>query len=157
MRDYVFPRPNMKETHMTDLKSRTMVKLGDSDLTVANKDEDIRGRTVLDSTGEKIGEVKDLMIDEGESKVRFMQVGAGGVMGIGDKHFLIPIDAITRIDQDNVQVDQTRSHIEGAPTYTPDLVLDDKAYTDIYGYYGYTPFWMGSYAYPAYPYFGRRP
>ena len=66
---------------MTDLKSRTMVKLGDSDLTVANKDEDIRGRSVLDSTGEKIGEVKDLMIDEGESKVRFMQIGAGGVLG----------------------------------------------------------------------------
>ena len=79
---------------MTDVRTHTLMKLSETDLTPASKDEDIRGRAVMDSTGEKIGEVKDLMIDEGESKVRFLQVGAGGVLGIGDKHFLIPVDAV---------------------------------------------------------------
>ena len=132
-----------------------LVDLGETDLTVATKDEDIRGRNVVDNTGEKIGEVSSLLLDEAESKVRFFEVASGGVLGIGDKHFLIPIDAITRIDQDTVHIDKTSKHVQGAPDYDPTLVLDDRGYTDIYGHYGYTPFWMGSYAYPAYPYYGR--
>ena len=139
---------------MTDVKSRSLVKLGETDMTIARKDEDIRGRDVVDNTGEKIGEVSALMLDEGESKVRFFEVASGGILGIGDKHFLIPVDAITNIDGDTVHIDQTSKHVIGAPDYDPTLVLDDKGFTDIYGYYGYTPFWMGGYAYPAYPYYG---
>ena len=64
---------------MTDVKSRSLVKLGETDLTIATKDEDIRGRDVVDNTGEKIGEVSALMLDEGESKVRFLEVASGGI------------------------------------------------------------------------------
>jgi len=142
---------------MTDLKTRSLIKLGDTDLTVANKDEDIRGRTVLDSAGEKIGEVSALMIDDREAKVRFMEVASGGILGIGDKHFLIPVDAITRIDRDNVYINQTSTKVQGAPEYDPNLVSKrDDWYSDIYGYYGYSPYWMAGYAYPAYPYYGQR-
>ena len=89
---------------MTDLKTRRLIKLGDTDLTVASPDEDIRGRSVIDSAGKKIGEVSALIIDDTEARVRFMQVATGGFLGIGDKHFLIPVDAITSIDKDNVYI-----------------------------------------------------
>jgi sporulation protein YlmC with PRC-barrel domain len=137
---------------MTDLRSRNLVKIGDTDLKLASKDEDIRGRSVIDSAGEKIGEVKDLMIDDTESRVRFLQVGAGGVLGIGDKHFLIPVDSVKRVDEDNVYLSETSSRIQGAPAYDPTLVVDEKLYSDIYTYYGYSPYWTAGYAYPAFPY-----
>ena len=141
---------------MTDVRTHTLMKLSETDLTPASKDEDIRGRAVMDSTGEKIGEVKDLMIDEGESKVRFLQVGAGGVLGIGDKHFLIPVDAVKNIDKDNVYLSETSSRIQGSPVYDPTLVADDKMYSDVYNYYGYSPFWTAGYMYPAFPYYRNR-
>jgi sporulation protein YlmC with PRC-barrel domain len=141
-----------KQVQMTDLKNRELIKLGDTDLTVANPDEDIRGRSVVDSAGEKIGEVDALLIDDTSVKVRFMDVASGGFLGIGDKHVLIPVDAITRIDKDNVYINQTGERIKGAPEYDPNLVSDNY-YSDLYGYYGYTPYWMSGYAYPAYPYY----
>lgn len=141
---------------MTDNTRAALVKLGDTDLTVADADEDIRGREVVDPTGEKIGKVDGLMIDDRESKVRFMLVESGGFLGIGADQSLIPIDAITNIDEDTVRVDQTRDKIAGGPTYDPALTeIPDDYWAGAYGYYGYTPFWGPGYAYPMYPAYGR--
>lgn len=138
---------------MTDANRGTLIKLGDTDFTVADPQEDIRGRNVIDRSGDEIGEVDALLIDDQEMKVRFLQVAAGGFLGIGERHFLIPIDAITRIDQDHVHVDQTRQDITGAPAYDPDLSYDEDYYSGLYGYYGYRPYWGLGYTYPGYPYY----
>ncbi len=63
------------------------------------------------------------------------------------------MDAVTRIDDDHVHVDQTREHITGAPTYDPDLAYDQEYYGGLYGYYGYQPYWGPGYVYPGYPYY----
>jgi len=133
---------------MTDRKQPTLIKLGDTDLTVADVAEDLRGHTVVDQQGEDIGHVEGLMIDEDERKVRFLQVTAGGFLGIGEKTFLIPVDAISRIDGDHVHVDRTREHITGGPSYDPGLAEQADYWETSYGYYGYTPFWGAGYAYP---------
>lgn len=138
---------------MTTQTIPTLVKLGETDFTVADRAEDIRGREVFDSSGEKIGEVKALMLDENEKKVRFFEVGSGGVFGIGEKTFLLPVDAITRIDSDHVHVSHTHQDVSGAPQYDPELV-SEQDYNDSYGYYGFAPFWGRGYVYPAYPYYG---
>ncbi len=134
--------------------SKTLVKLGKTDLTVADPREDIRGRTVVDRAGAEIGHVDGLLLDQQESKVRFLEVAAGGFLGLGERRFLIPVDAVTRIDADQVHVDQTRERITGAPAYDPDLADADDYWNDVYGYYGYPPYWGEGYAYPAYPYYG---
>jgi len=138
---------------MASTQRSNLVKLGDNDLTVGDQSEDIRGRKVIDSSGDEIGEVDALMIDEDESRVRFMLVAAGGFLGIGEKTFLIPIDVITNIHDDHVHVDQTRDRIMGSPDYDPELVEDEGIWEQSYGHYGMTPFWGMGYAYPAYPYY----
>ena len=102
----------------------TLVKLGDTDLTVGDPNEDVRGRTVLDRNNDEIGHVDALMIDDQDTKVRFLQVAAGGFLGLGEKKFLVPVDAIVKIDDDHVHVDRTREQVAGAPDYDPTLVLD---------------------------------
>ena len=137
---------------MSSADKATLMKMGDANLTVADPAEDVRGRTVLDRSGDAIGEVDDLMIDERAAKVRFLQVASGGFLGIGEKHVLLPVDAITRIDADHVHIDKTREHVAGAPDYQPDLV-DRSYYDSLYGYYGYGPYWGAGYVYPPYPYY----
>jgi sporulation protein YlmC with PRC-barrel domain len=140
---------------MVQTTTRMLEKLSDTDLVLASKEEDIRGRSVMDSAGEKIGKVKDLMIDPGESKVRFLHVAGGGVLGIGDKEFMIPVDAITRIDEDNVYLSHNLEHVKGAPAYDPSLTPDDRFFEDVSGYWGYSPYWTAGYTYPPYPTYRR--
>ena len=127
-------------------------KLDDTDLTVADHAIDIRGRKVRDRAGEEIGTVDDLLVDDRELKVRFLQVASGGFLGLGEDKFLIPVDAITRISDDTVHVDQTREQVAGAPRYDPALAREQD-WSETYNYYGYTPFWGAGYVYPAYPYY----
>lgn len=141
---------------MTDTRSTALVRLGDTDLTVADPAEDIRGRTVVDTVGREIGEVDGLLIDTQEAKVRLLEVASGGFLGIGKDKTLIPVDAIAKIDGNNVHLGQTSEHVAGAPDYDPSLAADASYFRDLYGYYGVTPFWGMGYVYPAYPYYRMR-
>lgn len=141
---------------MAAANNRRIVSMNDTDLAPGDPAEDVRDRTVVDVNGDDIGHVEDLMLDQDESKVRFLQVGAGGFLGIGERKFLIPVDAISRIDDDHVYVDRSREHIIAGPDYDPTLVRDDTnaLWENTYTYYGYAPFWAPGYISPAYPFYG---
>ena len=72
--------------------------------------------------GEELGKVDDLLIDEREQKVRFLEVTSGGFLGLGATKFLLPVDAITRLTDDSVYINQSRESVAGAPRYDPTLV-----------------------------------
>jgi len=134
-----------------------ILKLGDTNFTLASTGDDIRGRKVVDTEGEAIGEVDELMIDAAEKKVRFLRITSGGFLGMGKSVFLIPVDAISWIDSKVVHINHDRKKFVGAPVYNPEMI--DRAYLDtIYDYYEYDPFWGSTYRYPAYPHYslGRR-
>jgi sporulation protein YlmC with PRC-barrel domain len=130
-----------------------LLSLNDAGLTTETPDEDIRNREVRDADGETMGHVKDLLVDEEERKVRLIEVGHGGVLGIGESKVLVPVDAIFAIDNDAVYVDRDREQIAAAPKYDPKLVPESDFYDQLYGYYGVAPYWGAGYVYPAYPYF----
>ena len=139
---------------MRDTERRgNLIKLSDSALTVAEPAEDVRGLAVVDRNGEEIGNVDDLLLDDRENRVRFLQVGHGGFLGIGEEHFLVPVDAVTRIDADHVHVDRTRSDLTDVPGYNPALAEAPDYYPGVYGWWGYSPYWAPGYAYPGgFPY-----
>ncbi len=138
---------------MSSTTRAALVKLGDTDLTVADPAEDVRGRAVVDRNGDEVGTVDDLLVDDRENKVRMLRVGAGGFLGIGEQHVLIPVEAVTRIDPDHVHIDRERAGLRDAPGYDPDLAYDEGYYGDVYGWWGYGPYWAPGYRYPAYPYY----
>ena len=124
---------------MTSPQEWTLIDLDDTDLTVANPEEDIRGRKVIDKNKNEIGDVDGLLIDEGERRVRFVQVGSGGFLGLGKKARLIPVRAITEVDEATVLVDTTRQQVFDSPAYDPALV-EAPHYVAVYNYYGFPPF-----------------
>jgi hypothetical protein len=123
---------------MTDANVATLRKLRDSDQTVADQENDIRGRHVVDK-------------DQQDNKVRFLEVASGGFLGLGESKSFIPVDAITKITKDEVHINQSAEHIAGAPVYDPKLAEQNHFYENTYGYYGMTPFWNANYEYPTYP------
>ena len=129
-----------------------LVRLSDTNLTLADRAEDIRGLKALDMSEEELGTVNDLFIDEQENKVRFLEVSSGGFLGLGATKFLLPVEAITRLSVDEVHINQSRERVAGAPQYDPTLV-EERYVSDIYSHYGYPPYWGPSYNYPPYPYY----
>jgi hypothetical protein len=118
-----------------------LIRLRDADQSVSNSDEDIRGRMAKDKDGHDLGTIEGLLIDDAERKVRFMEVGSGGFLGLGETKSLIPVEAITRMTPDAVYIGHTREHVAGAPRYDPELVHTELEYFfNLYPYYGYPPF-----------------
>ena len=134
---------------MTQNHNPTLYLLGDRGRTVDGSANDVRGREVKDKNGDGIGSVADLLVDDREEKVRFLLVEHGGFLGFGETTSLIPVDAVTKITEADVFVDQSRERVAAAPGYTPDLVDDRSYHTSIYGHYGYAPYWGAGYMYPA--------
>ena len=117
-----------------------LTRLRDTDRTVSSSDQDIRGRMAKDKDGHDLGTIEGLLVDEVERKIRFMEVGSGGFLGLGESKSLIPVEAITRVTPDAVYIGHTRAHVAGAPRYDPELVesrLDN--FFNLYPYYGYSP------------------
>jgi sporulation protein YlmC with PRC-barrel domain len=129
----------------------TLVRLDDVDLTLADPGDDLRGRTVIDRNGDEVGTVDSLLIDEDERRVRFLEVGSGGFLGLGEKKRLVPVDAITRVDDDTVHIATDRDRVAGAPMYDPEVVPQRHYLEDVYGYYDTPPYWGPGYFYPGWP------
>ncbi|MES2094189.1 MAG: PRC-barrel domain-containing protein [Actinomycetota bacterium] len=138
---------------MTSAERNKLVRLKDTDETIAATDSDIRGRRVLDKDGNNLGTVDALLIDEHEQKVRFVEVATGGFLGMGKSKSLIPVEAITRIDYQEVHLNLTTDTVAGSPGYDPALVEDPGVFHDSYGYYGFLPYWGLGYVYPTYQYY----
>jgi hypothetical protein len=129
------------KVHQEDAqKVPRLTRLRDTDQTVSSSDEDIRGRMAKDKDGHDLGTIEGLLIDDAERKVRFMEVGSGGFLGLGESKSLIPVEAITRMTPDAVYIGHTREHVAGAPRYDPELVHTELEYFfNLYPYYGYPP------------------
>lgn len=95
-----------------------LLKLGDSEFRLEDQVSDIRGMGVFNRDGEQMGSVEDFYVDTEERKVRFLEVGAGGFLGLGEKHFLIPVEDVTDFREGGVTVDQNREVSEPPPLNT---------------------------------------
>jgi sporulation protein YlmC with PRC-barrel domain len=114
-----------------------LIKLRDSilphDYTAkALLDGDVYGRD-----GEKIGTVKDLYVDAEVGDVRFLDVGAGGFLGLGEKHYMVPMEAVTDTSGGGVTVEHSRQKVAGSPVLETKGVPEDAYQHEVYDYYGY--------------------
>lgn len=63
------------------------------------------GLNVQNKNDEAVGEIKDIVFDPSQGRIRYIAFGAGGVLGLGDKYFAIPWTSFDcRKDGDNHKV-----------------------------------------------------
>jgi len=123
-----------------NVESGTLRRLSDSGQMLADPDQDIRGRRVMDRDNHEIGTVGDLLIDPEHRKVRLLVVEHGGLFGVGATPLFVPAEAVVHMTDHEVRLDHTRVQVAGAPRYDPEIVDRQKQMSDLYGYYGYTNF-----------------
>ena len=127
-----------------NLNEHELIALGNSDKTLA-KEDDIRGRDVKDVGGEDLGKVDDLLVDTAEEKVRFLVVGSGGFLGLGEDFYTLPWSVLRfEPQQDAYVVDISEEQLRAAPARTPegtDPAADGAWEEQIHRYYDAAPYW----------------
>ena len=108
----------------------------------------IIGNKVINREGEPLGTIKDLVIDLDDAQIAYAVLSFGGLLGLGDKLFAIPLEALAFNVRDNsVMLDVDKEVLKNAPGFDKDRWPNDAQYdagwlVDIYEYYGYSPYWM---------------
>lgn len=99
-------------------------------------------RDVLDYDGHKIGDLDEIVLDMSSGCVDFAIVSFGGFLGIGEKHYIIPRQALHfDPEQGMFRMDVTREQVEQAPGFTrgnwPNY-NDDSYMQPVFNYWGAT-------------------
>jgi sporulation protein YlmC with PRC-barrel domain len=99
----------------------------------------IIGKSVQTMAGKEIGEIEDLAIDELDGQVRYAVLSFGGFLGLGEKYFAIPWEALHLSDNKaHFALAITEKELEKAPGFDknnwPDFA-DPVYYATIYEFY----------------------
>ena len=116
-----------------------LTKLSDTKLPLEEPWQDMRGLDVYDIQDEQIGSVQDLYVDREVRLASYLVVSAGGFLGLGKKHFLIPVEEVSRdVGEERVTVTQNREKVLNSPEFDPDVsVPDADLQRAIDAYYGH--------------------
>ena len=95
--------------------------------------------TVYDVDGEEIGTVGDVYVDQAERKMRFLDVAAGGFLGLGERHFLIPIELVGEISEDRVTLNQSREKVVSSPDSDTDAPPGSQRQREVHEHYDFPP------------------
>jgi sporulation protein YlmC with PRC-barrel domain len=109
----------------------------------------IVGMKVKDHQGEKLGKIKELLVDPQESaRIAFAVLDPAGSLEFGrDRLVAIPFPALSRSDKGQSYVlNMPRDKLAKAPSFDEDHwpnVADRSWSGGVYRYYGLTPYWIG--------------
>jgi sporulation protein YlmC with PRC-barrel domain len=101
----------------------------------------IAGTKVVNPTGEDLGSIEDLMLHTDTGEVAYAVLSFGGFLGMGDKLFAIPWEALT-IDTANhaFVLDVDREKLENAPGFDKNdwpTTADSTWLHDLHRHYGF--------------------
>jgi sporulation protein YlmC with PRC-barrel domain len=109
------------------------------------KASEIMGRSVQNNRGEKLGEIKDLVIDPDQYRISYVVMTFGGFLGFGDKLFAVPTGvlqmpgtggyAVLTVDKDRLK------DAKGFDKNNWPNLADPTVASGIYEFYGEKPYW----------------
>lgn len=106
--------------------------------------ETLIGNNVYNKDSEDLGDIKEIMLDMRSGRVSYAVLSFGGFMGMGEKLFAVPWDAL-KLDTENKRfvLDVDKQRLEGAPGFDkhrwPDMA-DVTWEEGIHAYYGTKPY-----------------
>jgi len=107
----------------------------------------VRGTSVYNDAGEKIGTVEDIVLDKQSNQIMFAALGFGGVLGVGEKYYPVPWSMLDYSkDKGGYVLPINKESLEQAPNYElKDLVQHDGSLGTIrektYSYYNVSRDW----------------
>jgi sporulation protein YlmC with PRC-barrel domain len=107
----------------------------------------VKGTTVYNTAGEKIGHVEDVVLDKESNRIMFAALGFGGFLGMGEKFHPIPWSLLSYSkEKGGYVVPMAMEVLKNAPvSELKDLTQNDGQYGDVreksYNYYKVTKDW----------------
>jgi sporulation protein YlmC with PRC-barrel domain len=93
---------------------------------------EMRGKPVFDKTGEKIGSIEDIYIDDRTREPEWVGLGTGF---LGMKHAIVPLaDASAR--DEGIEVPYEKDMVKGAPDIADDEDISSEQESELAKYYG---------------------
>ena len=116
-----------------------LTKLSETDLPLEEPWQDMRGLDVYDIQDEQIDSAQDLYVDREVRVPSYVVVSAGVFLGIRKKHFLVPVEEVSRdVGEDRVTVTVPKEKVLNSPEFDPDVgVPGPDLQRAIEAYYGH--------------------
>ena len=116
-----------------------LINLNDTNLHLEESWQDLRGLDVYDANDDQIGSVEDVYVDRERREARLLDVSAGGMLGIGKKRFLVPVEDVKRdLDGDRLTVEHPKEKVMESPEFDPDDGPRSDLQRAVYAYYGHS-------------------
>jgi sporulation protein YlmC with PRC-barrel domain len=96
----------------------------------------VKGTSVFNKSGDKIGHVEDIVLDKESDRIMFAALGFGGVLGMGEKFYPVPWSVLDYSkERGGYVVPLSSDQMEAAPAYQlADLTKHDGlGFDDIRG------------------------
>jgi sporulation protein YlmC with PRC-barrel domain len=152
-----FPKDNWPDLSHTwcsgvdQYYGKTSKAVEDSERFRLNKASDLLGQNIENTNDENLGEIDELVLDADRDRINYFVLESGGVLGMGDKHFAIPWEALKiTVDEDQDQqfvLNVTEDRLKNAPVYNENewpRMSDPMWVRDVYEFYGVRPYWRAS-------------
>ena len=102
------------------------------------------GNDVYNHNEEDLGDIKEIMLDVRSGRVSYAVLSFGGFLGMGEKLFAVPWNALT-LDTVNKRfvLNVEKERLENAPGFDKDSwpnMADESWATEIHSFYGTKPF-----------------
>jgi sporulation protein YlmC with PRC-barrel domain len=94
--------------------------------------DSLAGADVVDGDGEKIGDVKQVVLSA-DRKSAHAVISEGGILGIGGREVRVSLDELTPLDDDKLQWRVTKEQVEMLEEHTPGQFVEIKGDTPISG------------------------
>lgn len=109
----------------------------------------ITGDQVRNSGGEDLGKIEEVMVDLDSGRVAYVVLSFGGFLGIGDKLFAVPWEALTiNSEEHEFVLNVDKQMLVNAPGFDKDNwpdMADANWGSEIHGHYGTKPAWDSSF------------
>jgi sporulation protein YlmC with PRC-barrel domain len=113
--------------------------------TSAIRAKKVIGTDVKDTSGAKIGQIEDVVLDKQSNNIMFAVVGFGGFLGMSEKYHPLPWESLNYDEDESAYVvNYTRAQLEAAPTGSIDELTrnDGRQFRDrTYEYYKAPRYW----------------
>jgi sporulation protein YlmC with PRC-barrel domain len=130
---------------MTPLYNETTESLREGRIRRVMSAGTLTGDRVRNSTGEDLGKIEEIMLDVPTGRVAYAVLSYGGFLGLGNKLFAVPWQALTLNERDHEFIlDMDQNRLENAPGFDKDEwpdMADPTFGSQIHEYYGSKPYW----------------
>jgi len=110
--------PDLNTTAHRDRVTDTTSATDTQAISKVNKASSLIGMDVRNTQNEKLGEIKDLVVDLHTGKIAYAVLSVGGFLGIGDKYIAVPPGAFSVApDQQRVVLNADKARIQNAPGF----------------------------------------